>query len=66
MFATPSQDKALQEIWESAEKGAPGHLLRNEVVMQILRNRGYTPEFIKHCEARREKILQALPASGTA
>ena len=63
IFATRNQDKSSAELWETAQRGVLDYLLRNEIVMQPLRTRGYTPEFVKYCEARRERILQASSAS---
>lgn len=59
IFASRNQDKAFREIWDAAQRGVLDHLIRHESVMQLLRDRGYTQEFVKYCEARRKEILEA-------
>lgn len=58
IFSTRKQDQSMQETWEAVQRGVLDHLLENDSVMHLLRTRGYALEFVKYCEARREKILQ--------
>jgi hypothetical protein len=58
IFSTRNQDQSMQETWEAAQRGVLDHLLESDSVMHLLHTRGYTTEFVKYCEARREKIRQ--------
>jgi hypothetical protein len=58
IFSTRDQDPSMQETWDAVQRGVLDRLLRNDSVMHLLRTRGYALEFVKYCEARREKILQ--------
>ncbi len=59
IFSTRDHDRAFHAIWDAAQRGVLDHLLKNESVMDLLRTRGYTQEFVQYCEARRAEILQA-------
>ncbi|HTU51766.1 MAG TPA: hypothetical protein VMF56_14325 [Acidobacteriaceae bacterium] len=58
IFSTRNQDQSMQGTWEAVQRGVLDHLLENDSVMHLLRTRGYTLEFVKYCETRREKIRQ--------
>ena len=69
IFASRDQDRQFAELWSAVQRGVLDPLLRNEVVMQLLRTRGYTQEFVDYCEARRQQLLDGrvpIPVPGGA
>ena len=58
IFSTRNQDQSMQDTWEAVQRGVLDHLLENDSVMHLLRTRGYTLDFVKYCEDRRENIRQ--------
>ncbi|HEX8818095.1 MAG TPA: hypothetical protein VF753_21580 [Terriglobales bacterium] len=58
IFATREQDESFRRIWEATQHGVLDYLLKNDNVMEVLRTRGYTREFIEYCEARRRELLR--------
>jgi hypothetical protein len=56
--AARKHDLSFKEFWDSTELGVLDHSLRSQIVPELLRTRGFAPEFVRYCGARRLKISE--------